>query len=105
VALKPRTARRGLAAAILVVAAYYAVQGGEYSLWDILRLRRERTETAARLARVRAESDSLRRVVAGLEHQDTSVERIAREQFGMIREGELLYRFAPADSTKVPARP
>jgi cell division protein FtsB len=105
VALKPRTARRGLAAAILLVAGYYAVQGGEYSLWDMLRLRRDRREAEARIAAVRAESDSLRREVAGLERQDTAVERIAREQFGMVRDGELLYRFAPADSAKPPASP
>jgi hypothetical protein len=34
----------------------------------------------------------------GLERQDSAVERIARERFGMIREGELLYRFVPVDS-------
>jgi hypothetical protein len=26
------------------------------------------------------------------------LERLARERFGLIRDGEVLYRFAPADS-------
>jgi cell division protein FtsB len=105
VALKPGAARRGVAALILLVAGYYAVQGGEYSLWDMLRLGRERRATEQRLAAVRAETDSLRREASRLERQDTAVERIAREQFGMIRDGELLYRFAPADSSRAPASP
>jgi cell division protein FtsB len=105
VALSPGAARRGLAAVILLVAGYYAVQGGEYSLWDMLRLRRERRAAEARIATVRAESDSLRREAGRLERQDTAVERIAREQFGMVRDGELLYRFVPADSAKPAAGP
>jgi hypothetical protein len=38
-------------------------------------------------------------VLAGkLESDDAAIERIARERFGMIREGEILYRFVPVDS-------
>jgi cell division protein FtsB len=105
VALKPRTARRALAAGLLLVAAYYAVFGGDYSLLDMIRLRREQQTTEQRLAAVRAETDLLRRQADRLETQDTTVERIAREQFGMVKEGELLYRFAPAEPAKTPVTP
>jgi cell division protein FtsB len=47
----------------------------------------------------------LRHVVDSLQHEATAIEqdpraqeRVARERFGMIRRGELLYRLVPADS-------
>ncbi len=97
-ALKPGTGRRLLAGAVLALAGYYALWGGEYSAFHLLRLKKERREADARLARTRAEVDSLKALAGKLEKDDAEVERIARERFGMIRDGELLYRFVPVDS-------
>jgi len=105
VALSPRAARRAAAGGILLVAGYYAVFGGDYSLLDMFRLRREQRTTEQRMAAVRAEADSLRREADRLERQDTAVERIAREQFGMVKDGELLYRFAPTEPAAKPSTP
>lgn len=73
--------------------AFWAVQGGEYGTTDLLRQR-------GRVREARARVDSLERVVRELREQKRLVEsdpvtqeRIAREEFGMVREGELLYRF------------
>ena len=73
--------------------AFWAVQGGEYGTTDLLRQR-------GRVQEARARVDSLARVVQGLrerkrlvESDPATQERIAREEFGMVREGELLYRF------------
>ena len=105
-ALSPRGARRLLAGGALLVAGYYALWGGEYSAWDLVRLRRERAAAEVRLAETRAGVDSLRRLAVRLERQDSAVERIARERFGMIRAGEILYRFVPVEAgAKAPARP
>ena len=103
-ALSPRGARRLLAGGALAAAGYYALWGGEYSAWDMVHLRREQASAQLRLVEARAEVDSLRGLAVRLEKQDTAVERIARERFGMIREGELLYRFVPVEE-KAPARP
>ncbi|MBD0318845.1 MAG: septum formation initiator family protein [Gemmatimonadetes bacterium] len=103
-ALTPRGARRLLAGGALLVAGYYAIWGGEYSAWDLVRLRRDRAAAEAELAEARVHVDSLRGLAVRLEKQDSAVERIARERFGMIREGELLYRFVPVEQ-KAPARP
>jgi cell division protein FtsB len=93
------TGRRLLAAAGIVAALVFAVQGGEYSTLDLLRQRN-------REARLRAEIDSLARVVDSLtryrrrlETDPVLQEQIAREEFGMVRgEREILYRFAePAE--------
>ena len=97
-ALNRGTGRRLLAGGILALAAYYALWGGEYSAFHLLRLKKERREAEARLADTRAQVDSLRALAGKLETDDAEVERIARERFGMIREGELLYRFVPMDS-------
>jgi cell division protein FtsB len=88
------------------VAGYYAIWGGEYSAWDLVKLRRERVVATERLAHTRAEVDSLRARATRLERQDSAVERIARERFGMIRDGETLYRFVPVDpAAAAPASP
>jgi cell division protein FtsB len=44
---------------------------------------------------LRSAVDSLRRVVNALENDPATQERVAREQFGMIRDGEILYRIIP----------
>jgi len=98
VALSTPAARRLLAGGVLALAGYYALWGGEYSAFHLLRLKEERREAEARLASTRAQADSLRVLAEKLEQDDAEVERIARERFGMIRDGELLYRFVPVDS-------
>jgi cell division protein FtsB len=97
VALKPR-GRHLLAGAALALALYYAVWGGEYSAFDLLRLKRDRRDAAARLVKTRSEIDSLRRATASLANDPATIERVARERFGMIHDGETLYRFVPVDS-------
>jgi cell division protein FtsB len=98
VGLSPRQGRRLLAGAVLALAAYFAVWGGEYTLLDVLRLKRDRSEAELRLARTRRDVDSLRAAVKRLEDDPATIERVARERFGMIRDGETLYRFVPVDS-------
>ena len=103
-ALKPGTGRRLLWGGALLLAGYYALWGGEYSAFHLVRLKKERRDAEARLASTRAQVDSLRTLAGKLEKDDAEVERIARERFGMIRDGELLYRFVPVDSAAPPAK-
>jgi cell division protein FtsB len=93
---------RTLARILLIVAALvFAVEGGEYGTSDLLKQR-------ARERRLRVEIDSLSRVVDSLARYRRRVEtdpklqeRIAREEFGMVRGNkELLYRFAEPDSAQ-----
>ncbi|GAC1652222.1 MAG: hypothetical protein NVS4B3_14160 [Gemmatimonadaceae bacterium] len=93
-------ARKLLVPIGVAVAVLFALQGGEYGTSDLLRQRTRR----ARLVR---QIDSLQRVVDSLtaykrrvETDPAVQERIAREQFGMVRGSkELLYRFAPYSDT------
>jgi cell division protein FtsB len=90
---------RVLLPALLGLALYYALFGGEYSLFEARGTEARIQEEAAELDRLREEIDSLGARADSLETDSAALERIARERFGMIRDGEVLYRFAePADS-------
>jgi cell division protein FtsB len=105
VELKPRTARRLLAGGVLLLAAYYAVWGGEYSAFHLMRLDAEQAQANQALRDVRTEVDSLKAYAQKLETDDATIERIARERFGMVRDGELLYRFVPMGPEGPPTGP
>ena len=83
----------------LVFALYFALQGGEYGTLDLLQLRRETAEERETVARLQRMVDSLSGVAIGIEKDPRVQERVARERFGMIRRGELLYRLVPPDSS------
>jgi cell division protein FtsB len=74
-------------------AAYYAFFGGEYSLMEARKLERERGIEQQRLVETRREVTSLRARTDSLHHDSATLERIAREKYGLIKEGERLYRF------------
>lgn len=80
--------------ALFMVAAYYALFGGEYSVPDTMRFASETEAATAQLERLRFEADSLETRADALENDPQTLETIARESFGMIRSGEVLYRFA-----------
>ena len=90
-------ARFAPAAALLGIAAYYAVLGGEYSAFDLWSLSGRQEAEAQLLAATRAEVDSLKLVVDRLENDNAAIEQVARERFGMIRDGEILYRFVDVE--------
>jgi len=74
------------------------VEGGEYGTRDLLSLRRQVREEQARISRLRIEVDSLQKVLQALRTDPSVQERVAREQYGMIRDGELLYQVVPRDT-------
>src|SRR6478672_12517190 len=85
-----------LAVGIVVLGALaFAVQGGEYGTTDLLRQKQRKARlirTNDSLVRV---VDSLKRYKRRLETDPALQERIAREEFGLLRgDKELLYRFA-----------
>ena len=103
-------ARRLPGVLLLGVAVYYAGWGGEYSAFEVQRLKARRAAASAQLTDARVEVDSLRALQQKLDRDPGTIEAVARERFGMIRSGELLYRFVPveeeqpATETRVTAR-
>jgi cell division protein FtsB len=79
--------------------AYYAVEGGEYGTMDLLALRKQARGEREAIARLRLEVDSLVREQQALATDPVVQERVARELYGMIRPGEILYQVVPRDTT------
>lgn len=87
--------RRILLAAAIVGAAWFAVQGGEYGTADLYRQRGRRARLTATIDSLQRAVDSLKRYERRLATDPALQERIAREEYGMVRGNkELLYRFA-----------
>jgi cell division protein FtsB len=79
----------------LAFALYFALQGGEYGTFDLVQLRREEAGESTKVARLKQLVDSLGKVANAIERDPRMQERVARERFGMLREGEFLYRLVP----------
>ena len=79
---------------LLGLAVYYALFGGEYSMLELQKARKDIKAQEAELVLLRGEVEYLRARADSLENDSATLERIARERFGMIRPGEILYRFA-----------
>jgi cell division protein FtsB len=94
------TRARWAALAALAFLLYFGIQGGEYATTDLLALRSQEASERAQVQRLRLVVDSLQKEAIAIEHDLRTQERVARERFGMIRRGELLYRLVPPDSTR-----
>jgi len=84
----------------VVFAVYFAVQGGEYSTWDLFRQKERERMLMHAIDSLQGDVDSLKSLKRSIETDPATQERIAREDFGMVREKELLFRFLDPDSLK-----
>jgi cell division protein FtsB len=90
-----RTRVAGIAGGVALAA--FALWGGEYGTPDWITMRRQLAEERAAVATLRIDLDSLGKLAHDLETNPAVQERVAREQFGMIRDGEVLYRVVPRE--------
>jgi cell division protein FtsB len=80
--------------ALIALAVYFAVQGGEYSTKDLYVLQRRTASLTRQVDSLQHQVDSLGRFLKLVKSDSATMERIAREEFGMVRgEKEILYRF------------
>lgn len=92
----------------IVVAAgaivFFAVQGGEWGTLDLISQKRRMAALEQNVDSLQHVVDSLKRYRKRLDTDPALQERIAREEFGMVRGNkELLYRFAePAGAATKP---
>ena len=94
-----RLGLRGLVAALWLAAGYYFVLGGEYSALDVGALRGEQRILEFRIDSLAAVTDSLEEWGDSLAVSPEAIERVARERYGFIRDGERLYRFIEVDTS------
>ncbi len=57
---------------------------------EVARIRRLNAELQAENARLALRIEALR-------HDDETIERVAREELGLVRPGEVVFRFVPAE--------
>ncbi|MBN1824952.1 MAG: septum formation initiator family protein [Candidatus Eisenbacteria bacterium] len=89
-----------LAAVLIGLWVAYTFLLSEHSLIRTVRLKRENGRLQAAIERTRAETDSLRTLSDRIREDPEAIERIAREQFHLQREGERTYVFLPLDEAE-----
>lgn len=77
----------------LAGAVYFTLFGGEYSMLELHGIKQDRGLEEQRLAQVLLETAALEAWADSLENDPATIERLARERWGLIRPGERLYRF------------
>ncbi len=88
-------AKRVVWVVVAVLAVAWALEGGEYGTTDLFRQRARRAALRAEVDSLERHVDSLRGYKRALQTDAALQERIAREEFGMVKgPHELLYRFA-----------
>ncbi len=93
--------RNWLVLAALVGAGLFALLGGTYTTFDLFRMKADLVAEKEAIDQLKVAVDSLTKVAETAERDPRVQERLARDQFGMIRPGEHLYRIVPAgDSTR-----
>jgi cell division protein FtsB len=86
---------------VIAGALVFALQGGEYSTADLYRQWVHKRALKRSVDSLQKLVDSLGRYSKLVQTDSATQERIAREEFGMVRgDKEILYRFGDPDSTK-----
>ncbi|MGI8497658.1 MAG: FtsB family cell division protein [Gemmatimonadaceae bacterium] len=92
-------ARRLVLGVLAVGVAAFALQGGEYGTWDLIRARVKQRHISRAIDSLRHDVDSLTRLKKRILTDPAMQERIAREEFGMIKGNkEILFRFVEPES-------
>ncbi|HEX2721718.1 MAG TPA: septum formation initiator family protein [Gemmatimonadaceae bacterium] len=88
--------------ALVIGAIFFGLQGGEYSTLDLWRQRQLKRRLAIETDSLARVVDSLRKEALAVQKDPATQERIAREQYGLVKgDREILYRFGdPEDTTK-----
>ena len=97
--------RKAAAGAVILAALYFLVLGGEYTFLDLWRLQQERERERVELQALRSDVTDLAERADSLATDSAALERLAREHYGLIRDGERLYRFVEPDSSAAEDQP
>src|SRR5215208_5723433 len=97
--------QRLIFALIVLGGLVFAVQGEEYSTMDLWRQRQRKAQLIAHTDSLRRDVDSLRNMAKAIATDRATQERIAREEFGMVRgDKEIRYRFGDSSDTTASRR-
>ncbi len=101
--LRPSRAVLIVAAAILAI----ALEGvfGAHGVLAMLRLKQQVREAQQQTQKLDQENQKLTNQVRALKSNPETIERLAREQLGLARPGELIFKLPPKTPAQNPAKP
>lgn len=76
---------------------------GDRGFLYLFKLKRQQAELQEQLSQIETVNDGLRREIASLSYDRQHLERLAREQLGMVREDEIVYQFSTRKNPGSPA--
>ena len=76
---------------------------GDRGFLYLFKLKRQQSELREQLTQIETVNDGLRREIASLSYDRQHLERLAREQLGMVREDEIVYQFSTRKAPGTPA--
>ena len=82
----------------LIITFSYFTTFGERGLLHLWRLSEDKRKVDEKNFQLQRRNEILRERIHRLRHDDRFLEKLAREELGLVREGEILYRFAPSES-------
>lgn len=86
-------------AALLVTFSLFTTFG-DRGLLHLRRLSEEKRKLDERNFRLQRTNEALRERIYRLRHDNRYLEKIAREDLGLVRRGEIVYRFISSESKK-----
>lgn len=94
--LRPRSSRPVLWGTVLFLLALLTLAGGK-SYRDLAAVRERESQLEARLAATRSEIESVERRLERLRRDPVTLERLAREELGMVRPGDVVIVLPPEE--------
>ncbi len=73
---------------------------GERGILHLLRLKKELVRIKEENTQMEKENQTLKEEVRRLKQEKSYIEEIARKELGLVKEGEILYRFEPPKKEK-----
>jgi cell division protein FtsB/cell division protein DivIC len=73
---------------------------GEKGIFNLLRLRKEVVRIKEKNSQLEGENQRLKEEIKRLQSDRRYIEEIARKELGMVKEGEIIYRFDPSSKRK-----
>ncbi len=84
--------RRAVVTAIIGIPMALYLLFGSHGVIQRMRLQSEKAELEAKIRDAEAETKRLQEESKALDSDMKAIEKVAREKYGMVREGETLYR-------------
>ena len=79
-------------ASFIAVLFFFTIFGGR-GLMQIYHLKKEREKIESGIAHLRAENQKLPAQIERMKHSKDEVEKVAREELGLVKKGEIVYQF------------